>query len=236
MAQTSTGSKNLAWGAGRLLEKNLEDYSANTFRPVDDVLREVVDRAERNQLPPLHVDSLDGLTLEVMIRMAGYKKMVEVGTLAGYSGIQIARAIGPDGHLHTIEVMPQFAEVAKESFRKAGVEDRVTVHVGTAAEVLQRLAKLGPFDAVFIDADKENYPVYLDWAEENIRVGGAIFADNTFGFGHVWRDADTIMDNPKLKSQVAGLRKINARLASNPNYRATILPTNQGLTMAVRLK
>ncbi|KAJ1525195.1 hypothetical protein ONE63_010027 [Megalurothrips usitatus] len=204
---------------------------------MDDVLREVVVRAERQKVPPLHVGTMDGLTLEVIIRMAGYKKMVEVGTLAGFSGIQIARALGPDGHLHTIEVNPAFAEVARESFRKAGVEDRVTVHVGQAAEVLERLSELGPFDAVFIDADKENYPVYLDWVERgHIRVGGAVFADNTFGFGHVWREADSIVDNPKLRSQVAGLRTINARLAASPNFRATQLPTNQGLTMAVRLQ
>lgn len=109
------------------------------------------------------------------------------------------------------------------------------MHVGLAREVLDRLSVHGPFDAVFVDADKENYPAYLDWAEAgNIRVGGAIFADNTFGFGHVWRDSATI-DNPKLKSQVTGLQCINSRLANNPNYRATILPTQQGLTMAVRL-
>lgn len=111
------------------------------------------------------------------------------------------------------------------------------VHVGPAVDVLETLSSEGPFDAVFIDADKENYPKYLDWVERgHVRVGGAVFADNTFAFGHVWRDADTIVDNPKLRSQVTGLQRINARLADSPNFRATILPTNQGLTMAVRLK
>ncbi|KAE8743017.1 hypothetical protein FOCC_FOCC011393 [Frankliniella occidentalis] len=176
-----------------------------------------------------------GLTMAVRLKMAGYKKMVEVGALAGYSGILIARALGPGGHLHSVEYNPDFAEVAMESFRKAGLDDRVTVHVGRAAEVLEQLTELGPFDGIFIDADKDNYPVYLDWAEKNIRVGGAIFGDNAFGFGHVWRNLDTIHDH-HLKSAIAGLQTFNARLANNPNFRATILPTDQGLTMAVRLK
>lgn len=213
----------------------LEDYSQRTFKPADAVLQEVVQRARQHNMPNIHVGRMDGLTMEVIIRMAGYKKMVEVGALAGYSGILIARALGPGGHLHSVEYNPDFAEVARESFRKAGLDDRVTVHVGRAAEVLEQLTELGPFDGIFIDADKNNYPVYLDWAEKNIRVGGAIFGDNTFGFGHVWRNLDTIHDH-HLKPAIAGVQTFNARLADNPNFRATILPTDQGLTMAVRLK
>ncbi|KAK3916145.1 Catechol O-methyltransferase [Frankliniella fusca] len=161
--------------------------------------------------------------------------MVEVGALAGFSGIVIARALGPGGHLHTIEFNPDYAEVARESFRKAGLEDRVTVHIGRASQVLEQLAELGPFDGIFIDADKDNYPVYLDWAEKNIRVGGGVFGDNTFGFGHVWRDPEDF-EEQHLRSAISGLRSFNARLADNPNFRATILPTDQGLTMAVRIK
>ncbi len=108
------------------------------------------------------------------------------------------------------------------------------MHVGRAADVLEQITELGPFDGIFIDADKHNYPVYLDWAEKNIRVGGGVFGDNTFGFGHVWWDSGHLDGN--LRKSIVGLQNFNSRLADNPNFRATILPTDQGLTMAVRIK
>ena len=106
--------------------------------------------------------------------MAGARRAVEIGTLGGYSGVSLLRGMDLDGELDTIELEPRHAEVARETFRRAGVAARARVHVGAAAEVLPALVARGPFDFVFIDADKEGYPAYLDWAADNLRPGGVV--------------------------------------------------------------
>jgi len=207
----------------------LQRWAEETFEPEDAVLAEIRARSASAGLPAIAVGRMDGLHLEVITRAVCAKKLVEIGTLGGYSGVCLARGMGPDGFLHTLEIEPRHAEVAAASFRRAGVAKLVKIHVGPAQEKLAEIEREGPFDLVFIDADKQGYPAYLTWAEQHLRVGGLVLADNAFAFGHV-HETDTDARG------VAPLRAFAERLARGGRFRATMIPTAEGLAMGVKVK
>jgi caffeoyl-CoA O-methyltransferase len=209
-------------------DPKLERYLRDAYQPEDEALREIRERSQRAGLPDIQVAGLDARHLEVLARMAGARRAVEVGTLGGYSGVSILRGLPPEGRLDTCELEPAHARVAEETFRKNGFADRARIHLGPAQDSLRALEPQGPFDLCFIDADKESYPLYLDWAARNLRPGGVVIADNVFLFGHL---ADT---GPPSESLVA-MRAFHQRLATSGEFRATVLPTGEGLTVAVRV-
>ncbi len=141
-------------------------------------------------IPQIQVGPSEGKLLQLLLRMANAKKVVEVGTLIGYSAINMARALPPDGHVWSIEYEPRHAEVARANIAAANLTDRISVHVGAGTEVLPTLAAHGPFDAVFIDADKVNYDHYGRWAVANLRSGGIVLGDNAYLFGTLLADDD----------------------------------------------
>jgi caffeoyl-CoA O-methyltransferase len=208
-------------------DAKIADYVERTFHPEDDALREIRARSTRAGLPEIQVGRLDGILLEVLVRAANAKRAVEIGTLGGYSGVCILRGLGPEGQLHSCELSEGNAEVARESFRLAGFASQATVHVGAALETLPRLVAKGPFDVCFIDADKGGYPRYLEWAADNLRVGGIVLADNTFAWGGI---VDSQEPDP------AALRAFNAKLAGDRRFRSTIIPTAEGLSMGVKVR
>ncbi len=156
--------------------------------PHDAALARAFDTPEG--VPAIMVGPTDGKTLHVLLRMIGARKVVEVGTLVGYSTIHMARALPADGHLWTVEFEPRHAELARGNLAAAGLADRVSVHVGAGLDVLPTLVEHGPFDAVFIDADKVNYPGYGAWAIANLRPGGLVLGDNAYLFGELTADDD----------------------------------------------
>ncbi|MEN9825711.1 MAG: hypothetical protein RI953_1456 [Pseudomonadota bacterium] len=210
----------------------LAEYAFNCFHPEDENLAEIRTRAAHEKLPNIHVGGMDGLHLEVLIRSVGARKVVEIGSLAGYSGLCIARAIPDDGHLHCFEFFEKNCRVSSETFSRNGVSQKVTIHPGDAVSNLPRIENLGPFDAVFIDADKANYPNYLAWAEKNLRVGGLLIADNTFAWGLVLQNT---FDTESQRKDAEGVDLFNRSVANSPLWRATILPTGEGLTLAVKI-
>lgn len=214
-------------------DNEIAQYYYDVFQPEDHALREIRERSDAQGLPKIQVGAADARHLEVLIRFANAKKVVEIGTLGGYSAVSIARALPEDGKLYTLEHDPKHAEVARESFRKAGVSSKVEILVGAALDSLPQLEKSGPFDLVFIDADKLHYPQYLEWAVENIRVGGSILADNVFGWGYVVEGRVAPRENSAAQRE---LRVFNTRLAQHSRLRSTILPTGEGLAMAVKVK
>ncbi len=213
-------------------DKNITTYALNTFKPEDNILKEIRERAKKLDIPGIHVIDMDGKHLEILISMAKAEKVVEVGTLAGYSGICIARGMRNKGVLHTIEIEQKHFEAAAQSFKNAKVDHLVKQHLGSALSVLAELEKEAPFDAIFIDADKVSYPDYLTWAEKNIKIGGVIIADNTFAWGHI---NDSHFETLELEKQVKSIREFNYRIANNSQFIATILPTGEGLTVGVRV-
>ncbi len=210
-------------------DPRIAPYVEELLDPEDDVLREIRERSVREGLPPIAVGPFDGRHLEVLARASGAKRIVEIGTLGGYSGTCLARALPPGGVLDTFEYEPQHAKVAAESFKKAGVADRVRVHVGPALERLPDIEKEGPFDFVFIDADKASYPAYLDWTARNLRLGGVVAADNVF------RRAAYPVDND-IPGATEGIRTFNERLADSGLFRVTMLPLEDGLAFGVRVR
>jgi caffeoyl-CoA O-methyltransferase len=203
-------------------------YVARVYAPEDEILAEVRARSAAAGLPDIQVAALDARHLEVLAGAAGARRAVEIGTLGGYSGISLLRGMGPEGTLESVELDPHHAEVARESFRRAGVAARAHVHVGRALEVLPRLT--GPFDLVFIDADKESYPRYLDWAADNLRPGGLVLLDNAFLFGH--------LPGPPAgdrAASIAAMQSVHETLAHGGRFRATVLPTGEGLAVGVKL-
>ncbi|MBV8759316.1 MAG: O-methyltransferase [Deltaproteobacteria bacterium] len=141
-------------------------------------------------IPAIQVGPSEGRLLYLLMKLVGAKKVVEVGTLVGYSAIQMGRALPADGHVWSIEFEQKHADVARKNIAAAGLAERVTVHVGAGRDVLPTLDKHGPFDAVFIDADKINYDHYGRWAVEHVRKGGLILGDNAYLFGELLEDSD----------------------------------------------
>ena len=157
--------------------------------------------------PQISLEPNEAKLLQLLVRLCGAKRVVEVGALAGYSGICIARALPADGKLITIEVSSLHAKVARAHFAHAGLADKATVLHGAGVDVLPKLASAGPFDLMFIDADKGNYHNYLDWAADNLRVGGAVVADNAFWQDYIFDPADPKTTGPWSRS-IAGWRGI----------------------------
>jgi caffeoyl-CoA O-methyltransferase len=214
-------------------DPDLSRWAERTFAPEDRILAEIRERSVAAGLPAIAVGKMDGLHLEVLTRLCGARKAVEIGTLGGYSGVCILRGMADSNSvLHTFEISEKHAEVARESFRKAGVAARARVHVGPALQLLPQIEGEGPFDLCFIDADKTGYPAYLAWAEKNLRIGGVVIGDNAFGFGGVVRDDVPGTD----REAVLAIRKFNEELARSGRFRATMIPTSEGLAVGVRIR
>lgn len=213
-------------------DERLAAWVAKTYAPEDEVLREIRERCAREGLPDIQIASLDARHLEVLASVAGARRAVEIGTLGGYSGVSLLRGMGIGGVLDTIEIDARHAEVARESFRRAGYTTQARIHLGPALQVLPKLTAQAqsPIDLCFIDADKESYPEYLNWAADNLRPGGLVIADNVFLFGE-------LADKPTgaRATAIAGMQAFHQILASSGRFRATVLPTGEGLAVAVKI-
>jgi predicted O-methyltransferase YrrM len=198
----------------------VDDYIEGLFVGEDPVLAASLADAAGAGLPAIQVSPAQGSLLRLLALLIGARRILEIGTLGGYSAIWLARALPREGRLITLERDPHHAEVARANLARAGFADRVEVRVGPAAESLAALLAEGgePFDLVFIDADKAAYADYLDWALRLTRSGGLIIADNVLR-----RAAISV---PEADTAAAdGIRRFNARLAADLRLTATILPT-----------
>jgi caffeoyl-CoA O-methyltransferase len=173
-------------------------------------------------IPSIQVGPSDGRLIALLLRLARATKVVEVGTLVGYSAIHIARALSPGGHLWSIEYEPRHAAVARDNLAAAGVADRVTVLVGAGRDVLPSLVVHGPFDAVFIDADKEGYDHYGAWALDQLRPGGLVLGDNAYLFGEL------LDDSPRGHA----MRAFHERVAAACD--SVCAPTPDGLVIGIK--
>lgn len=167
-------------------------------------------------LPDIDVSPAQGRMLHLLARIAGARRILEIGTLGGYSTIELARALPADGRLVTLELEPHHAEVAHENLARAGLADRVEVLVGPAAATLATLT--GPFDFVFIDADKPSNPLYLREALRLTRLGGTIVVDNVIREGQV-------LDPDSDDDRVVGTRALFDAIAAEPRLTATAVQT-----------
>ena len=210
-------------------EPRLVRWAEALFAPADPVLSEILERSRAAGLPEIAVAPFDGLHLEVLVRALAPRRVIEIGALGGYSGVCILRGLPEDGVLHTFELKEAHAAVALESYARSGFASRAHIHVGPALENLRQLELQGPFDLVFIDADKPGYPDYLAWAEKNLRIGGVVLGDNAFGWGGV-------ADEKSQDASALALQKFDERLARGGVFRSTMLPTAEGLAMGVKVR
>lgn len=181
--------------------------------------------AERD-LPPVHVSALEGRLLAVLARSVDATRLLEVGTLGGYSALWLVSLLERHARLLTLERDPDAAELARAAFRRAGEEERVALREGDARETLRELPATPPFDFVFVDADKEAYPRYLEASAELMRPGGLLAADNTF-----WR-GEAADPPPDPDGATRGIRAFNRSLAEDPRFQAAAIPIRDGLTVA----
>lgn len=202
-------------------------YIRQLFAPEDALLVRIRERLEAMGCA-IQVGADEGRFLQVLIAAAGVKNIVEIGTLGGYSTLWMARAIPDDGHIHTLEKSPENAAMARGHFAESEVGSKITVHEGDAVASLDSLD--GLFDMVFIDADKASYCKYLDWAEKHIRPGGLIVGDNTFLFGGVYQDP---LPKGVKPSTAHIMQEFNRRLADQNRYTSIVVPTEEGMTVAV---
>jgi caffeoyl-CoA O-methyltransferase len=156
----------------------LDQYVTELFAQEDDALKQAQQNALSNGIPRIHIQPFEGRLLQFLAEITNAQKIVEIGTLAGYSGIWLARSLAPEGKLYTLELDPKHAAVAQENFANAGLAEKVEIRQGIALESLEALRSEAPFDFIFIDADKVSYPQYLAWAIDNVRSGGLIVAHN----------------------------------------------------------
>jgi len=198
----------------------VDKYLTDLMVPADEALDGAVRDSAAAGLPAIQVAPNQGKLLHLMARMQGARTVLEVGTLGGYSTIWLARALPPEGRVVTLEAMPKHAAVARANLKRAGLDGVVEVIEGKALDTLPRLAaeQRGPFDFVFIDADKQNQPDYFTWALKLTRVGSVIVLDN------VIRDGGVI-DADSADPGIQGVRRANALMAKETRVSATAVQT-----------
>ncbi|MBB3950836.1 O-methyltransferase [Aureimonas jatrophae] len=194
----------------------VDAYFAERLAPDDVALREALAASGQAGLPAHDVSALQGQMLALLVQIAGARRVLEIGTLGGYSTIRLARALAPGGMVTTIEADARHAELARGNIARAGVADRVDLRVGRALDVLPTLE--APFDLVFIDADKPSNPDYLGWALALSRPGTVIVGDNVVRGGAVVNAASS-------DPNVQGVRRFVDLVAAEPRLTATAIQT-----------
>lgn len=190
--------------------------------PHDAALSRAFATPEREGIPAIHVGPSEGRLLELLLGLVRAARVVEIGTLAGYSAIRLARALAPGGRLWTLELDETHALAAERNLAAAGLASSVTILRGRALELLPTIEPHGPFDAVFVDADKESYAEYGRWAARNVRPGGLLLGDNAFLFGEL------LADTPRARAM--RLFHEEARVA----FDTVCIPTPDGLLLGIK--
>ena len=200
----------------RVLLGEIDAYIEGLFAPRDEALEAALEESRRAGLPEIQISPNEGVLLAVLAQLAGARRILEIGTLGGYSAIHLARALPEDGALISLEIDERHAEVARDNVKRAGLEGKVEIRVGDAKVLLARVEREeGPFDLVFIDADKEGYPEYLEWALRLSRPGSLILADNTIRGGSVIDPQD---------DSARATREFNEKVAVDPRLFGIVLP------------
>ncbi len=198
----------------------VDDYISGLVVKPDSALDAALSSTAAAGMPPIAVSAAQGKLLHLITRMLGAERILEVGTLGGYSTIWMARALPVGGRIISLEIDPRHAEVARANLARAGVDGVAEVRIGAALDSLPKLAEeeVGPFDLVFIDADKANIPEYFRWGVKLTRPGGVIIVDNVIRNG-------AVLDDSGRDAAVEGVRRLNDLLATLTEVTATTIQT-----------
>jgi len=215
------------------LFKSVDQYIGKLLGTEDSALKGTIKSMKDADIPAINVSANQGKFLQLLARLNNSKKILEIGTLGGYSTIWLGRALPHDGHLLTLELEQAHADVARQNIIKAGLDPIVEIRVGKALDLLPIIEEeeIGPFDMIFVDADKPPYPEYFEWALKLSRPGTLIVADNVIREGKVLDDNS---DDDKVK----GVQKLNKMLAESKKVTATIIQTvgskeHDGMAIAI---
>lgn len=205
-------------------------YIADTFCAEDALLKRIKAKGEA-LVPGMQVSAVEGKTLHVLASLIQAKHILEIGTFVGYSTLWLARALPKDGTLTTLEYNPEHARFARRFFDESGQGNQIKIREGKALDSLKMIAKEKHlFDLVFIDAAKAEYPDYVEMLLPQLRSGGLIIGDNSLLWGNLtgepWQDAS--------KTAIDGMKRFNNMLADSSKFTGTLLPTVEGLTIAVK--
>lgn len=203
-----------------------EEYVRQLFGEDDPILQEVRRRIAEADMPQISVAPEWGKWLTMLVRMIKAERVLEIGALGGYSGICLARGLQPSGKLVSLEINEQYADFAKGSLGLAGLDHLAEYRVGKALDTLPILASEGMrFDLVFIDADKGNYPNYLEWAIKLSHSGSVIVADNAMLH-------DRVLDPDDQRNSTVAMREFNEKIARDPRLDGLVIPFRDGLAIA----
>jgi caffeoyl-CoA O-methyltransferase len=205
----------------------VEAYVEGLFAREDAALLEIRGAMARRELPTIQVPPTTGRLLQVLLRATGARRVLEVGTLGGYSALWMVRGLPREGRLLTLERDPERAALARDLLEAAGEADRVEVREGNAREILPALGPDGTFDALFLDADKPNLLFYLHQAERLLRPGGLLLVDNA-----LWRGS--VLDPGPGDPDTEALRAISREVAAGSPWTGTLVPVGDGVLVAVR--
>jgi len=209
-------------------KESIDAYVRQWFAPEDEILKRVKERIRQAGMPQISIQPEEGRFLQFLVKATQARLVLEIGTLGGYSGIYLARALDEQGKLVTLEQSEQHAAVAQESFLQAGVAQRVELILGDAHKTLPALRQRAPFDLIFIDADKPGYPQYLAWSLELLKVGGVVAVHNALRHGSVLgvspADAHTEM-----------MIAFNQSFALEKRILPTLCPLGDGMLVGVKL-
>jgi predicted O-methyltransferase YrrM len=210
-------------GKSEPLWDRVDAYLTGTFVPHEEAFAAALADSEKAGLPTIQVSPPQGRLLELLARALRARQILEIGTLGGYSTLWLARGLAPGGRIVTLEVDPKHADVARLNFERAGRSGAIELRLGAALETLPRMVeeRAGPFDLVFVDADKPSLPDYFSWSLKLSRPGTLIVIDN------VVREGD-VVDATSADASVQGVRRMNERIAAEPRVTATTLQTVGG--------
>jgi caffeoyl-CoA O-methyltransferase len=202
---------------------DISAYANRVHATHDAALERAFSAPSQQNMPAIQLAASEGRLLTLLLQLVAAGKVVEVGTLAGYSALRIARGLRPGGKLWTFEIDPRHAQVARDNLRAAGVLERVEVREGAAlsATGLASIESEGPFDAVFIDADKSGYPDYARWAQRHLRRGGILIADNAYFFGHLLEE----------REEAKRMRAFHEFVAEH--FDSVCIPTPDGMVLGI---
>ena len=209
-----------------VVDPAIEAYTEAHSTPPPPLLVELAEETHRSlPSPGMMVGSVEGRFLELLVRMTGARRVLEIGTFSGYSAISMAAGLPPDGRIVTCDIEPRHAEVARRFADRSEYADRVEIRVGPALETLETLD--GPFDLVFVDADKGNYTNYYEAVLPKLAERGLIVVDNTLWSGRVLDETDTSEDT-------VAIRAFNDHVRADPRVVCVQLPVRDGVTLVAR--
>lgn len=205
-------------------------YLDQTFGCEDHFLQSLRQAARAEGVERMQISSYEARILQFLVRVSKAQKVVEIGTLYAYSAMHIAQALPEEGLIWTLDRSSERHKISQKLLEKSKEAKKIRWICGTALESLKSIEGFGPFDMIFIDADKEPYLQYLYWAEKNLKPGGLLTADNSFLFGAVYGETDRTFKEETIKA----MKEFNQRLADTSHWQGALIPTEEGLTVSLK--